>query len=70
MVILKNKHTWPHAVGKGSADGKSVGQIVYPVAEYNHPGHAGDGARGGVNVGVGVAVSVVNCFMMTKHKLN
>ena len=52
-------HPAPRPGGEGDTDGHPVGQVVDAVPEDHHPGHAGDGAGGRVNVAVGVTVPVV-----------
>ena len=50
----------PGARGEGDTNGHPVSQIVYPVPQDHHPGHARQVAGGGVKVGVSMRVSVVN----------
>ena len=52
------------AVSEGRPDGETVCQVVDPVPEDDHDGHAGDGAGGGVGVAVGVAVTVVQHLVL------
>ena len=63
QLVTQHGHTGGHAApgprGEGDPDGHPVRQVVDPVPEDDHPGHAGDGAGGGVDVAVGVAVTVV-----------
>ena len=52
-------HPAPGPGCEGHADGHPVRQVVDPVPEDHHPGHAGDGAGRRVDVTVGVAVAMV-----------
>ena len=73
--MTKNSNTGgeptPGPGGEGDPDGHPVCQVVDPVAQDDHPGHAGDVAGGRVEVGVGVAVAVVlnlNTKIVQKHR--
>ena len=49
----------PGSRGEGDSNGHPVRQVVNAVTQDDHPGHAGHVAGGGVEVGVGVSVTVV-----------
>ena len=54
----------PGSRGEGDSNGHPVCQVVYAVTQDHHPGYAGHVARGGVQVGVGVAVAVVRNLVL------
>ena len=62
-------HPAPGPGGEGHPDGHPVGQVVDPVPEDHHPGHAGDGAGRRVHVTVGVAVAMVGNLEMSELRL-